>query len=124
LLIEFFIKKISKRLKIKEKSFTKKAVDLMTLFDWPGNVRELENFIERICVLEKVDIIDEDVVKRYYVKEKPSAPSITGSLKKIENEAIKEALKQAAGNKIVAARILGIHPSTLYRKLKKLNLDS
>ncbi len=124
LLIEFFIKKISKRLKIKEKSFTKKAVDLMTLFDWPGNVRELENFIERICVLEKVDIIDEDVVERYYVKEKPSAPSITGSLKKIENEAIKEALKQAGGNKIVAARILGIHPSTLYRKLKKLNLDS
>jgi len=124
LLIEFFIKKISKRLKIKEKSFTKKAVDLMTLFDWPGNVRELENFIERICVLEKVDIIDEDVVERYYVKEKTAAKSITGSLKKIEKEAIKEALKQAGGNKIVAARILGIHPSTLYRKLKKLNLDS
>ena len=124
LLIEFFIKKISKRLKMKEKSFTKKAVDLMTLFDWPGNVRELENFIERICVLEKVDIIDEDVVERYYVKEKTAAKSITGSLKKIEKEAIKEALKQAGGNKIVAARILGIHPSTLYRKLKKLNLDS
>ena len=124
LLIEFFIKKISKRLKMKEKSFTKKAVDLMTLFDWPGNVRELENFIERICVLEKVDIIDEDVIKRYYVKEKTAAQSITGSLKKIEKEAINEALKQAGGNKIVAARILGIHPSTLYRKLKKLNLDS
>jgi len=123
LLIEFFIKKLSKRLKIKEKTFTKEAVDLMTSFDWPGNVRELENFIERICVLEKVNIIDEDVVKRYYMKEKNSAP-ITGSLKKIENEAIKEALKQAGGNKIVAARILGIHPSTLYRKLKKLNLDS
>ncbi|RKZ19405.1 hypothetical protein DRQ17_01190 [bacterium] len=124
LLIEFFIKKLSKRLKIKEKTFTKEAVDLMTSFDWPGNVRELENFIERICVLEKVNIIDEDVVKRYYMKEKNSAPSITGSLKKIENEAIKEALKQAGGNKIVAARILGIHPSTLYRKLKKRNLDS
>ena len=109
---------------MKEKSFTKKAVDLMTLFDWPGNVRELENFIERICVLEKVDIIDEDVIKRYYVKEKTAAQSITGSLKKIEKEAINEALKQAGGNKIVAARILGIHPSTLYRKLKKLNLDS
>ena len=52
------------------------------------------------------------------------AVGLGGSLKKIENEAIKEALKQAGGNKIVAARILGIHPSTLYRKLKKLNLDS
>ncbi len=120
ILVVHFIEKISKRLNIKKKEPSKKAMEKFIEYDWKGNVRELENLIERIMVLEDSDVIDIN-----------SIPVVSGKretlntlkLETLERQAIIKALRISEGNKKDAARILGIHPSTLYRKLTKLNID-
>jgi DNA-binding NtrC family response regulator len=120
ILVEHFIEKISKRLNIKKKKPSKKAMEKFIEYDWKGNVRELENLIERIMVLEDSDVIDIN-----------SIPVVSGKretlntlkLETLERQAIIKALRISEGNKKDAARLLGIHPSTLYRKLTKLNID-
>ncbi len=93
-------------------------------YSWPGNVRELENSIEHAVVLAKgnrVEISDLPSALHY-----PSSPAKTGSQGTIlENEAklLKEALDECGWNKKQAARRLGISRNTLYRKLKKYEIN-
>jgi transcriptional regulator with PAS, ATPase and Fis domain len=84
--------------------------ELMT-YDWPGNVRELENFVERSIALGSgPELRNED----------PSVNlSSATQLWVMERRAILEALRETAGDKIAAARILGIGKTTVYRKLKQ-----
>jgi len=120
ILVEHFIEKVSKRLNIKKKKPSKKTIEKFIEHDWKGNVRELENLIERMMVLEESDVIDID-----------SIPVVSGrretlntlNLETLEKQAILRALKISEGSKKDAARLLGVHPSTLYRKLTKLNID-
>jgi two-component system response regulator HydG len=107
-------------------------------YDWPGNVRELEHTIERACaycsgtVLQLGDastpLVEHFKETRPKVK-KPTmltdtsltAPSIT-SLAEMEKQAILAALKELQGDKLAAARLLGIGKTTMYRKLKEYGL--
>lgn len=121
LLIEHFTYRISKQLKIDEKEFSEDAIEKMKHFSWSGNVRQLKNLVERLLVLK-----DSPVIKKNDI---PSEEDITEekgilNLKKLEKNAIERALKMADGDKSEAADLLGIHPSTLYRKLKKYNVTN
>lgn len=120
ILVEHFIKKISKRLNIKKKKPSKKAMEKFNEHDWKGNVRELENLIERMMVLEESDVIDIDSIP---VVSRKRETLNTLNLEILEKQAILRALKISEGNKKNAAKLLGVHPSTLYRKLTKLNID-
>lgn len=98
---------------------------------WGGNVRELENVIERAVVLTNGPILDENAFSLPRSEEgKHEIPS-RGSLKFIKKEAalqeeknsILKALNASQGNKSRAAKILGISRSSLYNRLKELDLE-
>jgi len=61
LLVEHFSKKISSEQGVVQKSFSKKAIDLLKSYDWTGNVRELRNVVERLIILGGKEISEEDV---------------------------------------------------------------
>lgn len=102
--------------------FTSKAIQFLESYAWPGNVRELKNSIGRVIVTAKKPIID-DITLRTLLSV-PGAPAPTLSKKEQRQiTEIEDALKQARGNYIAAAEILGIHRATLWRRMKKFHLE-
>ncbi len=94
--------------------------------DYPGNVRELENIIEQAFVLCRGEMIE---LNHLPPELRPAAPagSQTGqpmSLEALEKLFITETLQRRGGNRKQAARDLGIDVSTLYRKIKSLDIDT
>jgi two-component system, NtrC family, response regulator AtoC len=124
----------NKELKKSFVGFTPEAAQLLESYPWPGNIRELRNVIERTMILSSEEQIDEDAlpeeVRDYHeepdlVDEKLSSIDVspTGdqfvTLKELEDRYISEVLSLTGHNKTHAARILGIHPTSLLRRLKK-----
>lgn len=99
------------------------AMSALMEYDWPGNVRELANVIERAFILCKGGLIE-----RKHLPENISglsAEAATGaarSLREVEAQFLLAALRENKGNRAMTARKLGIHKSTLYRKLNALGL--
>ncbi|NLX24753.1 MAG: sigma 54-interacting transcriptional regulator [Lentisphaerae bacterium] len=98
---------------------------LLMTHDWPGNVRELENMIERAFVLcegRTIEIkhLPSELGGRISVEDAP--PDIATVRRSTEAQTILQALEQSGGNRLAAARSLGIHKTTLYRKMKALGL--
>ncbi|OFW14095.1 MAG: hypothetical protein A3H29_12290 [Acidobacteria bacterium RIFCSPLOWO2_02_FULL_67_21] len=101
---------------------------------WEGNIRELRNVIERACILADGEFITEreltGSIARPVSRDAPSphAPSVPGaddaSLSTLERERIQEVLEQTGGNKLSAARILGLSRRALYRRLERYGLDA
>jgi len=101
------------------------ALALLMAHDWPGNVRELENVIERSFILCNDDYISighlpEELTLRSPSFTSPSGMKATRDL--LEAQAIQAALERNANNRVAAAKDLGIHKTTLFRKIKKLGL--
>ncbi len=103
------------------------AMELLMAYDWPGNVRELENALERAVVLaDKGEILPKHLPPRVRQSPRPrlvreeAAPNPT--LEVIERAYIEWVLKAEGGNKVRAAEVLGIDPSTLYRKLARYGI--
>jgi two-component system response regulator HydG len=97
---------------------------LMT-YDWPGNVRELENAIECAVALSSDPILDVGDFPSNLLCATYPAPEDNElvPLEEIERRAIFRALRETGGDKLVAARLLGISKTTLYRKLKEYSRD-
>lgn len=102
------------------------ALSLLMAHHWPGNIRELENVVERAFIL-----CDETYISIAHLPEeltacvntKSSAPCSMRSAKDLlDAHAIRSALAHNGNNRIAAARELGIHKSTLFRKIKKLGI--
>ena len=111
-----------------QKTISEEAMAVLLHYDWPGNVRELENALERATVLMPSDVITpEDLPVRVreappqrLVKEEPPA---NPSMEVIERAYIAWVLQAEGGNKSRAAEVLGIDPSTLYRKLNRYGIE-
>lgn len=121
LLIKRFTERTAKRLKIAIKEFSQAAMDKLMDYTWPGNVRELENCVERTMILLDSDKITEKDISLIIHSDISAREERT--LKDLEINAIRDVIKKCGGNKVKAAKILGIHPSTLYRKMKRLFPD-
>src|SRR6185312_122433 len=101
----------------------------MLAYGWPGNVRELENALERAVILSEGDVIElvalpERITDRKaepLVSDRPAAAS--PALDVIERAYIMWVLQSEGGNKSRTAEILGIDPSTLYRKLSRYGVE-
>jgi two-component system response regulator AtoC len=114
--------------------FTPAAADLLKEYPWPGNIRELRNVIERtmiLCQESEIDAADLPEELRDHkaapLQEEPLSSfdvSPTGdqfvTLSELEERYIRDVLSVTGQNKTHAARILGIHPTSLMRRLKKL----
>jgi two-component system response regulator HydG len=91
-------------------------------YDWPGNIRELENAIERAVALGSGPILhvgDLPSNLQYSSAEKLGDVDELMPLETLERRAIFRALQETSGDKLAAARLLGIGKTTLYRKLKQ-----
>lgn len=101
------------------------ALDLLRRYDWPGNVRELMNCIESAVVMAPGDIITVDDIPEYLSYKSPGRETdgTEGLLDELERKAIIDTLNSTRGEKVKAAKILGIGLRTLYRKIEKYELD-
>lgn len=97
----------------------------MEHYDWPGNVRELRNFCERISILCKREYAEAADVLRALpnLSAGLSSAPLPTSVPNNEREELQRILLLHQGNRKETARYLGIHPSTLWRKMKRLGLE-
>lgn len=118
LLVEYIIGRLSSRLGMERKKVLDSTMEHLLSYPWPGNVRELENVLERAMILSEGSVIKPSHLPPY-VRE-GSGIKMDGTLEDMERRLIEKVLEEVGGNIPKAARRLGIHPSTLYRKLKKM----
>ena len=109
-----------------ERTLSDDALKAMLAYDWPGNVRELENCLERACAFTTGPMIHLGDLPREISQLERSTPAGTGngtskivSMSELERQTILNAIAQLNGDKLQAARLLGIGKTTLYRKLKE-----
>jgi DNA-binding NtrC family response regulator len=98
------------------------AMARLIAYDWPGNVRELENAVERAVALGSGSMLhtgDLPSNLQYAAADRMPASDELLPLDELERRAILRALREAGGDKLAAARLLGIGKTTLYRKLKQ-----
>lgn len=109
----------------KGKRITTRAMQYIISKDWYGNVRELRAFLDAVCIFCNSDFIDLEDLSNEYVNFNHEKDDIEFSEEVLFNEQkrIIEALKRANGNKNKAAKLLGISPVTLWRKIKQYNIE-
>jgi transcriptional regulator with PAS, ATPase and Fis domain len=120
ILVNFFLEKFSEA-NGRMRTISEDAMARLMTYDWPGNVRELENAIERAIALGSGPIVhvgDLPSNMQYGTAERLPERDELLPLEELERRAILRALREAAGDKLAAARLLGIGKTTLYRKLK------
>jgi PAS domain S-box-containing protein len=101
------------------------AMEVLQGYKFPGNVRELENLIEHAFILCKEESLQQHHLPSYLFgleMELEQIKSRENRIQDVESKTILRVLKQYDGNKAKAARALGIHRTTLWRKLKRLGL--
>ncbi|HZJ00496.1 MAG TPA: sigma-54 dependent transcriptional regulator [Gemmatimonadaceae bacterium] len=128
-LAESFLVEIAKKRGEEVKQLSPEAAAQLQEYSWPGNVRELENAIERAVILASNGTIHPAALPDK-VRERKSEPltaertTPNPPLDAIERAYIMWVLGSEGGNKSRAAEVLGIDPSTLYRKLSRFGLDA
>ncbi len=103
------------------------ALEALVRYDWPGNVRELANVLERAQILAEEHVITlDDLPENLAASVAPVAPVSDNprSLREVERCHVQEVLKEEQGNKVHAARALGISRRALYRLISKYDLES
>lgn len=141
-LVEYFLEKVCHSIQRQIPSLSEEARNAIMIYEWPGNIRELENTLERAVHISQgkqitfadlsreirvpadhssnLDIVDQTMASSSG-KAEPSSPQPL--LTQIERSSIVETLQSTGGNIRQSAVKLGIARSTLYEKLKKLNID-
>jgi DNA-binding NtrC family response regulator len=107
--------------------FTPTAIDRLTSFDWPGNVRQLQNEIQRavlLCEGSVVDAADLSVANARSATGEGGGDTNFTLLEGVERNAIVQMLKETGGNKLEAAKRLGIGRQTLYNKIKAYGIET
>ena len=127
LLAEQFIVRFNRLQNKRITGLAPEALSLLMAHDWPGNVRELENAVERAFVLCPsgrigVEHLPETITGARIGSPVPEGGGLRDVRKAIDAQAIRAALERNGGSRIAAARELGIHKTTLFRKINALGL--
>jgi transcriptional regulator with PAS, ATPase and Fis domain len=125
LLVDQFIARFNRVQGKSVRGITTKALSLLMAHDWPGNIRELENAIERafiLCDEGHIDVVHlpEEMTARGAARADADLQSAHDTL---DAQAIRTALKRHNFNRLAAAKELGIHKTTLFRRMKKLGIS-
>ncbi|MGA7915331.1 MAG: sigma-54 dependent transcriptional regulator [Candidatus Acidiferrales bacterium] len=126
ILVNSFLEKFSEA-NGKTRTISEDAIARLMAYDWPGNVRELENAIERAVALGSGPLLhagDLPTSLQYGTGDRLPQNDELLPLEELERRAILRALREAGGDKLAAARMLGIGKTTLYRKLKQYESQS
>ena len=125
LLIEHFIQKLNIQTGKKIAQVSPKVLEVLMNYDYPGNIRELENILEHAFVLCHGSVIQLGHLPPELQRGIPESAhprlSFGKRLKEQEGELIQQVLDKCQGNRTLAANELGIHPTTLWRKLKRIS---
>ncbi len=120
-LAEFLIAKHAAEMGRPPLSLAPEALARIQAYAWPGNVRELENTLQRALVLAQGECIGMADLPQE-LRDSPAGPSCpwseSATLAEVESAWIKRVLERCGGNRTQAAKILGIDPTTLWRRLK------
>ncbi len=125
LLVEHFISLLAPRIGKKIEKIPRQLMEQLKTYDWPGNVRELRNVVERSIITSPNSTLQ---VPDDLLAGQPTVPAGTGSaigLDEIQRQHIQAILEQTSGRiegKDGAAEILGLKPSTLRHRMKKLGI--
>ena len=105
--------------------FTESAIERITAFDWPGNVRQLQNEVQRAVLLCEGNTVDASDLSISTAKTAGVETQDTNFtlLEGVERNAIIQMLKETGGNKLEAAKRLGIGRQTLYNKIKAYGIE-
>ncbi|HSO06441.1 MAG TPA: sigma 54-interacting transcriptional regulator [Pelomicrobium sp.] len=130
-LAEVMLERIAERTGIAPRELTADALATLAAYPWPGNVRELRNVLEQVTMLSEetrltaqsfVDVLPDLVID---AQQPPVlTPRLSEAVAEAERAAIREALRQVNGNKVAAARLLGISRATLYEKLQGMGPET
>jgi two-component system response regulator HydG len=129
LLVEHFVDKYARKMR-RRVELGEGVIDYLVRYDFPGNIRELENMIEQGVALA-VDgriRLDDIVPPEIQQRVTPTPGSVAGRrltevVDDAEREAIAKVLREVEGNKERAAEVLGLSGTTLWRKMKRLNIQ-
>ena len=121
LLVDHFINKYNGELNKSIIGIDNEVIKLFMSYDWKGNLRELENMIERAVLLCQEDIITPKYLPSHIFENKNElySDNLSEAMETFEQNHINEILIRTEGNKTEAAKLLGVDPSTLYRKMSK-----
>lgn len=125
LLVDHFIAKFNRLHHATVQGITPDALSLLMAHDWPGNVRELENAVERAFVLCPDGMLElhhlpDEITRRAVLA--PEINSLQDARSRLEAQAIHAALEANNYNRLAAAKELGMHKTTLFRKIRQLGL--
>jgi PAS domain S-box-containing protein len=131
LLVEHFLRRFNSLRGKEIQGLSPKAMNILMSYDFPGNIRELENIVEYTTVVCKNHWVEKehlpDTLHQKIDLRKIAAPEETTesepSLEAVEKDIIYKTLKKNNWNRKLTAAKMGIHPSTLWRKVKRLNLQ-
>ena len=105
--------------------FSREVLSFLMSYAYPGNIRELENIIEHAFVLCPEGQINPDALPDFLLQATPTpgaGDTINSTMKSVEAQVILDALKRNKYNRLATARELGMHKSTLFRKIKALGI--
>ncbi len=132
LLVDHYLEEFNRQTGKKVKGFDDQAMQALQRYNWPGNVRELVNVVERAIVLSKSDTVGViDLPEQLRRDEDTSMihtrllgrAGLKSALANPERQIIIDALEQHGWNRQETARVLGINRTTLYKKMKKYDIN-
>jgi PAS domain S-box-containing protein len=124
LLIEHFISRFNTLQKKDINGVSDEAMSVLMAYNYPGNIRELANIIERAFIICKTGLIEKKhLPESLFVGIADNTGTDTPPLQAVQSAYLIKALKQNNWNRLKTARQLGMHKSTLYRKIKALDIS-
>jgi two-component system response regulator HydG len=127
-LVSYFMERACQRNGLALKHVSTEAMRLLMAYPWPGNVRELENTIERAVILSESDAVSPDALPgKIHASESSSfrwqASYTPVTLEELERDYMLQVLRETGWQKKRASEILGVDPSTIYRKLQRYGIE-
>ncbi|MEN6625824.1 MAG: sigma 54-interacting transcriptional regulator [Candidatus Sumerlaeia bacterium] len=120
-LVDRFVQRLNARQGRSVRGAGPQAMALLMAHDWPGNIRELENVVEHALIL-----CDGDLIEPRHLPDaltgRARIPAVS-SLRAMEAQVIRDALARNGNNRLATARALGMHKSTLFRKIRALGIE-
>ena len=121
ILVAKFLEESAKKNAREVPLITSEAIEALENHSWPGNIRELQNLMERLVVLNKNRMIGLSDLPQEITSQKSQKAIVVPiglPLREVEKVLMSETLRSTKGDKKLAARLLGVHPRTLYRFLE------
>jgi transcriptional regulator with PAS, ATPase and Fis domain len=126
MLVKHFIGRLNRLQGKAVAGISHEALSLLMFHDFPGNIRELENIIEHafvLCPEGRIELQCLPESLKVTTAAQPACGRMDTTLQSTEIRVIMEALERNQYNRLITARELGMHKSTLFRKIKRFGLD-